>query len=156
MSKSIKSTKVVNKALFASRIEVMIENGRHEITTKKQLEKYPIGSLISYLNINNVFRPGGFIIKFTPEYFIYISPDFTTKYRARYNHIQTIWVGSVYHTKNDFVSIVQTSQKKTNFPVIVNDIIIYYGKNTFDIKRFQNTDKYKKIIQWCQYFEQTI
>ena len=153
MARSTKSTNIVNKALFASRIKSMIENGRKEITTKKELEKYPIGSLISYLNIDNIFRPGGFIIKFTPEYFIYISPDFSTKYRARYSHIQNMWAGSVRQTKNDFVSIIQTSQKKTNFPIIVNDVIIYYGKNTFDIKRFQNTDKYKKIIQWCQYFE---
>jgi len=150
MSKSIK---VVNKASFALKIDTMIENGRKEITTKKQLEKYPIGSLISYLNNQNIFKPGGFIIKFNPEYFIYITSDFTTKYRARYSHIQKMWVGSVYKTKNDFASIVPTQQNKTKFPVIVNDIVIYYASDTYDVKRFKYTEKYKKIITWCQYFE---
>lgn len=153
MTKSIKSTKVINKALFASRIDSMIENGRKEITTKKQLEKYPIGSLISYLRTDNIYKPGGYIIKFTPEYFIYILHDFSAKYRARYNVIEKMWVGSVYNTTNDFVSITPIKHIKTNFPVIINDVTIYYAKNTFDVKRFINTEKYKKITQWCQYFE---
>jgi hypothetical protein len=153
MTKSIKSTKIVNKALFASKIDTMIENGRKEITTKKQLEKYPIGSLISYLRNDNIYKPGGFIIEFAPEYFIYILHDFSTKYRARYHNIDKMWVGSVYKTKNDFVSIVPIKHQKTNFPVIVNNVTIYYAKNTFDVKRFINTEKYKKIIQWREYFE---
>ena len=65
-----------------------------------------------------------------------------------------MWVGSVYKTKNDIVSIIKTTQDKTKFPVIVNDIVIYYATRPFDSDRFKFTDKYKKIIQWCQYFEQ--
>lgn len=148
------SAKIVNKALFALKIDTMVENGRKEIITKKQLEKYPIGSLISYLNINNIFKPGGFIIKFKPEYFIYITPDFNTKYRVRYTVIQKMWVGSVYKTKGDFVSIVPTEKPKTKFPVIVNDIVIYYASDSFDVKRFKYTEKYKKIVSWCDFFEQ--
>lgn len=150
MSKSIK---VINKAAFALKIDTMVKNGRKEITTKKQLEKYPIGSLISYLNNQNIFRPGGYIIKFNPEYFIYITSDFTAKYRARYSHIQKMWVGSVYETKNDFASIVPTAQAKTKFPLIVNGIVIYYASDAYDIRRYTFTEKYKKIIKWCEYFE---
>ena len=98
------------------------------------------------MNINNIFRQGGFIIKFATDYFIYITPDFNTKYRARYSHIQKMWVGNVYQTKHDIVSIVPAENKKTNFPVNINNITIYYASKTLDIKRFQNTDKYKKII----------
>jgi len=143
----------MSKIFIAVKIETLLENGRKEIKTKKRLEKYPIGSLISYMNIDNVFRPGGFIIDFNDEYFVYISPDFTTKHRGRYSHITKMWVGTVYTTRNDIVSIVPTLKKKTNFPVIVNGIVIYYAKKTFDAKRFKNTDKYKRIIKWCEYFE---
>ena len=65
-----------------------------------------------------------------------------------------MWVGSVYSTKNDIASIVKTTQDKTNYPVIVNNIIIYYATRPFDMERYKFTEKYKKIIQWCQYFEQ--
>jgi hypothetical protein len=146
----------MNKAIVAAKIDTFVENGRKEITTKKQLEKFPIGSLISYMNIDNVFRSGGFIIKFTPDYFIYITPDFSTKYRARYSHILKMWAGNVYNTQNDIVSIVPASQDKTNFSVVVNDIPIYYAKKSFDAKRFKHTAKYKKIIEWCTYFNQPI
>lgn len=145
---------MVNKAVIATRINNMIKGGRKEITTKNQLEKYPIGSLISYMNNNSIFRPGGFIIKFYIDYFIYVSSDFSTKYRARYSHIQKMWVGTIYSTKKDIVSIVKATQTKTNFPVAINNVIIYYGSNTFDADRFKNTDKYKKIIRWCEYFDQ--
>ncbi len=134
-----------DKALIAAKIDTIIENGRHEITSKKQLEKYPIGSLISYMNNNNVFRSGGFITKFSDDYFIYILSDFKTRYRARYSHIQKMWVGSVYSTAHDIVSIVPSTNKKTNFPVVINDITIHYAQKTFDIKRYKNTDKFKRI-----------
>jgi hypothetical protein len=148
------SIKVVNKASFALKIHTLIENGRKEITTKKQLEKFPIGSLISYLNNQNIFKFGGFIIKFAPDYFIFITSDFTTKYRARYSHIQKMWAGLVYQTRNDFASIVRTQQTKTKFPIIINNIIIYYASDTYDAKRYTYTEKYKRIIKWCEYFEQ--
>lgn len=147
------SAKLTNKSLIAMKIDIMVENGRKEIATKKQIEKYPIGSLVSYMNIDNVFRPGGFIIKFKPEYFIYIMSDFETKYKARYTHIQKMWVGSVYECKNDIISIVQSEKTKTKFPVLVNDIVVYYSPDAYNQKRFTYTEKYKKIIKWCDYFE---
>ncbi len=138
---NVKKKRNIEKARLECKIEVFLENGRKEITTKKQLEKYTIGSLISYMNKSNIFRPGGFIIKFAEEYFIYISPDFKTKYRARYKNIQKMWVGDVYKVKHP-----------TNFEIKVNDIIIYYAKDSYDTRRFKHTDKYKRLIAWNDYF----
>ncbi len=76
-----------------------------EITSKKELEKYPIGSFVSYVNNQNIFRPGGYIIKFLPEYFIYVRSDFSAKYRGRYSHIQKMWIGSVNHTNQKVVNV---------------------------------------------------
>ena len=64
-----------------------------------------------------------------------------------------MWAGDVYSTKHDVVSIVETENKKTNFPVVVNDITIHYAQKTFDVKRYKNTNKFKKINLWIQYFE---
>ena len=153
MFKSTKYTAITNKARFACQIETIIENGRKEITTKEELEKFPIGCIISYLNNDDIFRPGGFIIKFKPEYFIYITVDFSTKYRARYSHIQKMWVGDVYNTRNDFVSIVPATRAETNFPVIVDDVVVHYATSNYDAKRFKHTDKYLTMMKWCEYFE---
>lgn len=143
---------MLSKASLSLKIDTMIENGRKEITTKKQIEKFPIGSIISYMNVNDVFHLGGFITKFKNDYFIYVSTDFKTKYKARYTHIQKMWVGSVYDVKNDFVSIVASQKKKTKFAVAVNGIDIYYAPDSYNAKRFMHTDKYLKIKMWCQYF----
>jgi len=144
----------IDKVSLALKIEKLIENGRKEIKTKKQLEKYPIGSLISHIDKNNIFRHGGFITKFKPDYFIYITPDFKTKYIARYTNIKKMWVGSVYKTKDDVVSLVQSDKPETKFPVKINDIVMYYAADKYNHKRFTYTDKYKRAIKWVEYFEQ--
>ena len=141
-----------NKDILKTKLDKLIENGRKEITSKEELEKFRIGSLISYMNINDNFKKGGFIIKFADEYFIYITPDFLTKYRVRYKNIKKMWVGDPFKVRNDVVSIVKTKQKKTNFPVQVGGITVYYAAKTFDKQRFMNTDKYNTMISWYNYF----
>lgn len=74
------------------RIKKLLEEGRTEVKTKHQLEKFPLGSLISYVSKEGQFRRGGTIIKFADEYFIYLSYDGKTKVRARYINISKIWV----------------------------------------------------------------
>ena len=158
-SKSInpkKSTQVkYRKDALAAKINNFIKHGRKEITTQEELEKFPIGCIISYTNRNNHFKQGGFIIKFADEYFIYITHDFSTKYRVRYVNISKMWVGNVFKIRNDFISFTTTTQKKTKFPVELNGIIIYYGASSYDVTRFMNTDRYKNLFNWYKYFIDT-
>ena len=143
----------MDKATINAKIDNFIEYGRKQITTKKQLEQFPIGSLISYTNIDGDFRVGGYIFSFHDDFFIYFTHDFSAKRIGKYRRIVTMWVGDVFSTVNDFVSITPSQQSKTsNFPVIVNDITLYYAKNSFDAKRFKNTDKFKRIQSWCDIF----
>ncbi|BCS83785.1 hypothetical protein QLL95_gp0338 [Cotonvirus japonicus] len=157
MSKTNKSYKPgVNKARIAVKISDYVENGRQEIlgpNIKKEIEKFPIGSLISYTNKLGEFRQGGFIVKFGDEYFIYLMPDFETKYRVKYKNVDKLWVGDVHKTKNDIVSIVKTSQKKTRFPVKFDDVLIYYAVDSYDVKRYKKTKKYENMTKWYDYFK---
>ena len=142
----------VDKARINAKILSLVENGRKEVTTQKQLEKYPVGSLISFKTKSGTFRPGGFITKFSDESFIYVTPDFKTKYRGTYENINKMWVGDVYKVKNDLISLAKSTQKSTNFEVKVNDVIIFYARNSFDKKRIISTDKYKRLMMWNEYF----
>ncbi|AVG46839.1 hypothetical protein [Acanthamoeba polyphaga mimivirus] len=147
----------MSKAVIAAKISNLLEYGRKQITTKKELEQYPIGSLISYMNKNDEFKQGGFIIKYAEEYFIYITPDFKTKYRVRYQNIKKMWVGNVYKIiGNDIISLSKTSQKKTDHPVKIGNIIVYYASKKFDKTRFMNTKKYNIMVNWYEYFGKTI
>ena len=147
------STKIINQDIIEARIKTFIEYGRKEITTKEELEEFPIGSLISYMNKDNMLKQGGFIIKFTDDYFNYITADFTAKYRVRYVNVKKMWVGDVYKVSKDIISLTTTTQPKTNFPVKVNNVVVFYAKNNFDIKRYTSTIKYKTMIKWCEYFK---
>ncbi|AVG46850.1 hypothetical protein [Acanthamoeba polyphaga mimivirus] len=153
MSKTLNNTKSSKvKTLLLAKIETLKENGRKEITSKSQLDEYPIGSLISYLNKNNIFKSGGFLIKITNEYFIYITPDFTTKYRVRFRNVNKMWVGDPRKINNDILSLKKTTSQKTNFPAKIDDIVVHYAKDNFSLKRFKNTQKYQRMLQWYQYF----
>ena len=148
-----KQTNPIKQNILKTKLKIMMDNGRKEITSREELEQFPIGSLISYTNKNNTFRQGGFIIKFANEYFNYITPDFKTKYRVRYVNVEKMWVGDVYKVTKDTISLTATTQTKTNFPVKVNNIIVYYAKNNFDANRYILTNKYETMIKWCEYFK---
>lgn len=166
MSKSLKRNKKNNskpkiftiktvnkvKAVLLAKIETLIEYGRTEITTKEELEEYPIGSIVSYTNKNGIFKSGGFIIKFEDDYFIYITLDYSCKFRVRYKNINKMWVGDIYQVKNDVVSIIPTTNAKTNFKAKIGDVIVYYAKDNFGLKRFKNTQRYRNMVKWYEYF----
>ena len=159
MSKSNKSViphkPRINKARLATKMSNFVEYGRQEISSpniKTKIEKYPIGSMISYTNKMDIFREGGFITKFANDYFIYVTPDFKTKYRVKYKNITKVWIGDVYKTKNDLVSIVKSTQEKTKFPVKLGETIIFYALTNYDAKRFKHTKKYQLMCSWYDYF----
>lgn len=150
MSKS--NINITRKDAIKIRIKKMIKNGRLEITSKEELEEFDIGSLISFMNNTGIFKLGGFITKFADDFFIYITPDLSQKYRVRYVNIQKMWVGNPFICRNDLVSIVKTNQTKTNFPVKIGNIIVYYAQKKFDMDRFRCTDKFEQYIKWYKYF----
>ncbi|AEQ32559.1 hypothetical protein [Megavirus chiliensis] len=145
-----------NKAMLSAKIESLIENGRKEIKRQKELEKYPIGSLISYFNKDGVFKIGGFIKNFGDDNFVYLSSDFEKNIRVRYCNVDKMYVGDVFKTKNDIVSIVPYTKTKTNFPVKIGDVVVYYGKNNTMSRRFMHTQKYKRMDQWYKIFSEML
>lgn len=128
------------------------ECGRKQIKTKEELDNYPIGSAISYLNVNDELRKCGFLVRIEEEYFTFIEPEFKKKFRVRYENIKKMWIGDVYKTTNDIVSITETTQKPTKLPVKVGKIIVYYAiRRQFKIK-YKMTDKYARMMKWYKYF----
>jgi len=160
MSKSTNKEKIIKKQYKLNKIETetkiscLLEHGRKEITTHKQLQKFPFGSLISYTSNDDVFKNGGFLYKFdkNEEWFVYITPDFQTKVRVRYHNVKTMWVGDVFKVSGDLVSLSEPTTKQTNFPVKIGDHIIFYGRSTYHAKRFMHTEKYKRMLNWYHYF----
>ena len=145
-----------NKAYDLARISNLIENGRKKIISRKELEAFPIGSLISYTNVRDRFNHGGFIVSFpSEEYFIYIDADFTQKYRVRYKNVKTMYVANVFEIAKDkdIISFAPVlAEKKTNFPIFVGPYLVFYAKNKFDMKRFFATKKYVTMVKWLELF----
>lgn len=63
-----------------------------------------------------------------------------------------MWIGDVYQVYNDIVSFAGSTQKKTNFPVKIDDIVVYYASKNFYMKRFMATEKYNTLLAWHNYF----
>ena len=141
-----------DKARMRQKIDTMINNGRSEITTKKQLEKYPIGSLVSYMNTGGIFRIGGYIKRFDDEYFVYSTIDFSKNIRVKYKFVSKIWAGDVYKCKNDIVSIIPSTNKKTKHSVKLGNVVVYYARDNSVLGHYTHTEKYQRMVKWYETF----
>jgi hypothetical protein len=141
-----------NKALVEAKINTMIKNGRTQIKTIGQLKDFKKGSLISYMNTNKIYKSGGFVWKVNDDNFIYLNLDTGQKIRVKIENVEKMWVGSVFAVKNDIVSIVPTPNKKTTKPVMVNDVVVYYAKDSYDYNRYICTSKHKLMKKWSNIF----
>lgn len=139
--------------IVRTKIDYMIQNGRVEVPLS-ELKNYPPGSLFSYMNKDNVFRLAGFIVQHADDSLIYIDTDFSQKHRVWFHNIHKIWLGDVYKvTNNDIFSLCDTLHNKTNYPVEINETVIYYAKDKADVKKFKESEKYQKYAKWINYFD---
>lgn len=140
-----------NSVTLKLKISKLIKCGRKEITTKKELMKYKPGTLISYINKKGIFRSAGFLDELEDNSFIYLSStDFKTRIRVKYTIVDKMWVGDVYNTKNDIVSISPSPKIKTKYFVDIGNIIVYYATDSTMINRFKCTQKYERMQKWYE------
>ena len=133
------------------RINKLLSHGRVEITTRKELQKYPIGSLISHIDDHGIFKLGGYLCRVEKDSFVYKTLDFDQKIRARFDNIKKMWVGDVFEVTGDYISFKNTTPK-TNYPVSIGKYIVYYCKQNGDRDRYTVTNKYERMVKWHKYF----
>jgi len=63
-----------------------------DVLIKLLIKSLPIGTIVSYVNLNCVTRPAGSILKFCPDYFIYETIDTKIKFRVRYLRIKSLTI----------------------------------------------------------------
>jgi len=129
-----------NKALFDAKIESMLENGRKEIHTRDELLLYPLGSLVSYVTVEGLYRSGGFLRAIKDVYFALGGGTFNhpVSFCVQFENVQAMYVGP---------PIFNTNRKgqKTNFKVKIGKKVVYYAKDNYDRRRFKNTQRYKRM-----------
>jgi hypothetical protein len=152
MSYSFDTPNKIDKSAINVKINSLLDNGRKEISSLKQLATYPPGTLISYLNTNGLFRLAGFLLQTHSNSFSFVTPDFTKRFRINFKFVSRLFVGSVYHCSNDLVSIIPTSKSETNFPVSIGDVIVFYAQTTYTKKRYQATEKFIRAVKWHEFF----
>ena len=149
--KLIYEDRINDKYSTGYKIQTMIDHGRERITTKEQLEKYPIGSLISYMTNSGTFKAGGFIIGYADEYFTYVTPDYQSKRRVRYHNVKTMWAGDVYKVRGDLVSITETKEEPTEYPVKIGDVVVHYADRPYHCA-YTETERFRRMYRWWIWF----
>ena len=132
-----------DRNLIIEKIKSMLKNGRVRVQTKKELSKHPLGSLVSYLTKDGKYRSGGFLRSIQKDYFALqggISSN-PISFCVRFDNIRMMYVGSP-------VQLTNRKLTKTNFPVKINGKIVYYAKDNYDVNRFKNTQRYKRMKQY--------
>jgi hypothetical protein len=143
-----------NKAYLKAKINSLIKKGRKIVKNRSELKKCPLGSIVSYMDTQNIFHMGGFLDSIHKKYFTLRCDltDDTDIETIMFDDIDIMYVGIVNKTKNDVISIVQHDKKKTKYPVKINDIVVYYANDSVDKDRFMNTEKYKRMVDWYEIY----
>lgn len=143
---------ITNSADIRHKIADLIGYGRKEITTRKELSKFPIGSLISYMSNDNILKLGGYLLSVESSWFIYITYDLNIKVRVRFENITKMFVGDVNDVYGDYISMMKAKQTPTNYHVKIGKRIVFYGVSSYKCTRFKSTAKYERTLQWYNYF----
>lgn len=128
------------------------ENGRILISTKNELNKYPVGTLISYTNTSDIFFRGGYLIEIHNDSFVYLEPDFDKFHKVNFGDVNFMIVGIVSHVRNDLIDINPTNQKKTCYKVMIGDTVVYFAKSKNDKRKFMKTKLFERSTNWYNYF----
>lgn len=98
-SKTVSLTRI-NKSekLIQEHINDLKQKGRIEISKKKQLESFPLGSYISYVTKDNKYRSGGFLKLIGDKYFVLQggTKGNPISFSVQFNNIKTMYVKNPY------------------------------------------------------------
>lgn len=132
--------------LIKGKIKQLIKSGRDVVKTRAELLNYPLGSLVSYITKEGLYRSGGFLRTIKDKYFALQGGNIANpiSFCVQFSNVKKMYVGSPIKNAN---RTVETS----NFPVQVGEKIVYYAKSNYDVKRFKATKKYKRMIDYEKY-----
>lgn len=130
-----------------------VNHGRKEVTDnfKKQAEKFKIGSLVAYETNNGRYTKGGFVTEFCQDYLVWITLDFEQSYKIRYKNVKRMWLGDVFKVESDYVAF-KKPDNVTNYEVKIGNYPVKYFKNSRARNLFLETEKYKTMVKWHDYF----
>lgn len=131
--------------MIKQKIKKLIKSGRNVIKTKEELKKFPLGTLVSYITKEGLYRSGGFLRSIKNKYFALQGGNVANpiSFPVQFSNIKKMYVGSPIKNVNRTV-------KKTNFPVMIGKTIVYYAKSNYDIKRFKATKKYFRMASYAK------
>lgn len=134
--------------LFEKKMKEMIDNGRKIIHSKEELQRYPLGTLVSYVTNSGLYRSGGFLKSLQDEYFTLQGGTFAMpiSFPVQYKNIQEMYVGVPIRLLN------RNKDKKTKFKVKLGKKTVYYAKDNYDVKRFMKTKRYKDMAAWHELY----
>lgn len=131
-----------------ARIKMLLDNGRRIIRNRREFRNEPLGSLVSYVTKENLYRSGGFLKKIEKDYFVIQGGTYgkPISFTVQFNNVHYVIVGSPIRS-------TQKKLKTTNFPVSIGDKVVYYARDNYDRKRFKMTEKYKNMEIWKKQYE---
>lgn len=143
-----------NKAMMKAKFIDYIAKGRKKITTYDELKHFPKGSIICLVGKDKVCHSYGFLRSVHKSYFkaYFDLLGDCNVYKIPFDYVDKMYVGNVYETVNDYVSIKATTKPVTGFPAKLGDIVVYYAKDNMDRNRFISTEKYERMAKWFEIF----
>jgi hypothetical protein len=158
---SQREVNATQKAFMAKMIELQ-NGGRVSITGSPGQMWESITGLngsyhASYITKGGLYRAGGFLRLSKDEetlakmkkngYITLAQPQLKLSWPVKLNEVDTFWVKEV---KPKIDEIKPTTMTPTRYPVEINGIVVYYGKDAWKAARFKTTKKYQSMVEFAK------
>jgi len=143
---------------YCKYIDMLLNQGRDEVINPTDLEKYPKGSVVSYVNKNGKFRHGGLLVGLTEDYIILRSMQNLKDMRdlcIKLNNINAFYIidpRNVTSKTRSFSFRHIDDAESCKYTVKIGDTIVFKGRDTYDAERYKTTRKYKNQLEYYDQF----
>lgn len=146
-----------SKKLIKAKIrELVDEKGATEIFNPKEsdLENFNKGVLISYVTKDGKYRSGGFLTNYDDKYFVLLGGGGfgpRISFSVQFKNVKAIYVRKPNKKNVDQpIKPTETTHYKTEYPVEIDGVVVYYARDNWDKRRFMNTKKYRNMLKYVK------
>lgn len=144
-----------SKKSVAEKIQTLIDKGATKIEYPRKSDFDNMcgkGNLVSYITKDGKYRSGGFIVSWNEDYFAVrggggYGPIIS--FSVQYKNIKEAYIRKPSR-KNSPLEPIPTDKPKTNYPVKIDKVTVFYGKNNWEVERFKKSNKYNRMVKWSE------
>jgi hypothetical protein len=143
-----------SKLTVRKKIQELLNKGAIELSKPSSNDFENInakGKLISYITTKDKYRSGGFITSWNDDYFTVLGGGGygpRISFCVQFKDVKKAFIRKV--DRNGPLKPKKATNKKSDWPVVVGGVTVYYARSKSDKARFKKTNKYNRMLKYAK------